>query len=909
MHPRRPEDDDSGVLEGLVTTLLSVPEREFQGTLDRLCLDHPKQAEGLRRKIAILRTYGLLDRSTGEHSSHVEPMNFGGYTLLEPLGRGGMGAVHRARTEEGTVVALKFLAEERLYVDGALERFEREIRAVAKLSHPSIIRIFDVGREGFLPYYTMNLVEGASLSQVIKGLAGKNPDRLKGSDFAAAIQGVASSTRAAGARVQGAPLPEAFQGSWAQACYAVLGQVAAALQHAHEHGVLHRDVKPSNILVTPEGQAVLIDFGLAYLTGATRLTRTGTPLGSFPYMAPEKWLGQEDCEEVLADVYSLGTTLYECLTLRDAFDGKTAQVLRQQIVEGAVLRPRRVNRSLTTGEENVCRLAMAREPKHRYRSAGHLAQDMQRVAGGSPVEARVPGLRWAVRTFWRQHPSIAAALVVLAICTSIGFAIIAWQQMAARRGVEVALERASRAESRARGAARVAEERRVTTKHVLDGLEEYLELLVEEMGRGREPREAFRYGLDRVSVTLEAEPTVRARLQRIIGSNMEQVGDYHGAKAILERSLASFESGSDTQPMAHGETLRALANVQLTLGELDGAYAAITRALAEHERAGAEAREHVGGDYVMLARIEKARGQLSRAAQAARRAQDLALAELGPDHPDVAIVLDLRADVALAQGQVEEARTFLHRALEILEAQEIPRGLVLAPCYERLGILSARGPSPDLEVAEAYLRRALAVYREHQVFRRTNQVSALIALARVLRRTGDVSAALVTLHEGLRLCLHAFGADHDSVATLHRHLGMTYYQARRYADAQLHFEWSSAILAESPDGSAQTATAEQATDHYYLGATYKGKADLACAQEHFQRATDIYAALERGRWTHGDALSALGEVLHLRGITGEPTRAHLERGHAILRRTLGEEHSRTKLAAARLKALPALQAR
>src|SRR5262249_55150707 len=197
----------------------------------------------------------------------------------------------------------------------ARERFRREAQLIATLRHPGIVPVYAFGEAGDLPYYAMEYVDGASLEDVLDALRGKDPARLTSADFEEALAratGIASEP--AVARASPAPL------AWVPFCFRLAQQVAEALAHAHECGVVHRDVKPSNVMLTRDGRVRLVDFGLSTRSKATKITRSGSELGSLPYMPPELLRGGMAAVDARSDVYSLGVTLYELLTLRSPFE-------------------------------------------------------------------------------------------------------------------------------------------------------------------------------------------------------------------------------------------------------------------------------------------------------------------------------------------------------------------------------------------------------------------------------------------------------------------------------------------------------------------------------------------------------------------------------------------------------------
>src|SRR5919197_6439629 len=324
-----------------------------------------------------------LDDLLGELDVCDADWRIGNYQILEEIGRGGMGVIYRARQRHSRrIVALKRMVSYHADSRETQERFRREAEAAASLDHPNILPIYDVGQgEDGLPFFSMKYAAGGSLQ---KG----------------------------GPALRGDP----------RECVRLMAKVARAVQYAHEHGILHRDLKPGNILLDARGEPLVTDFGLAkWLDTNTDLTRTLTIFGTPGYIAPEQAKGPAANLTPAADVYSLGAILFDLFTGRPPFLGEHALAVIQQAGEKPAPKLRTVAPTLDRDLETICARCLEREPDARYRSAKELAIDLERWLEGRPIVARrvsppVRAWRWS-----RRNPILAGAV---GACLLLGLVVV-----------------------------------------------------------------------------------------------------------------------------------------------------------------------------------------------------------------------------------------------------------------------------------------------------------------------------------------------------------------------------------------------------------------------------------------------------------------------------------------------------
>ncbi len=321
----------------------------------------------------------------------------GPYRLERELGRGGQGVVYLAHDQRlNRAVALKVLNQIATCSTATLRRFEREAEIASRLDHPGICPVYDVGRVGGAPFLVMRHVAGTTLAhKLAQARAGDGS--------------VLASPRAADL----AAILACFEGA------------ARALHVAHEAGIVHRDVKPGNLMVAPSGEPVLLDFGLAQLQDdADWLTLTHDRLGTPAYMAPEQ-LRTGEVIDRRTDVHALGVALYECLTLRRPYEAPTAEGVFSAILSGSYIEPRQHRRDLPRDLDTVVRTALEPDRQRRYRTALDLAEDLARLRRGEPVLAQRPSVWRRLRRFARRNPGVAAALATTFIAL---LAITLWTE-------------------------------------------------------------------------------------------------------------------------------------------------------------------------------------------------------------------------------------------------------------------------------------------------------------------------------------------------------------------------------------------------------------------------------------------------------------------------------------------------
>src|SRR5215831_6673427 len=312
-------------------------------------------------------------------------VEFGDYELLEEVGRGGQGVVFRARQKSlDRTVALKVIRLGQWASKAHLKRFRLEAEAAARLEHPGIVPIHEVGERDGSCYFSMKFVEGGQLDEVAR-----------------------RESRSFGIR----------------RAVELIAKVARTVHYAHEHGILHRDIKPGNILLDQKGEPHLTDFGLARLVETeSTVTRTMEVLGTPSYMAPEQAVGNNDAVTSVTDVYGLGAVLYQLLTSHPPFAGGTTYETIKLLLDAEPRQPRLLNPKIDRELSTICLKGLEKDPKRRYSSALALAEDLEHWLKHEPILARHTGIFTRGKKWVRRNPAIAALIAALvALAAAMGW--------------------------------------------------------------------------------------------------------------------------------------------------------------------------------------------------------------------------------------------------------------------------------------------------------------------------------------------------------------------------------------------------------------------------------------------------------------------------------------------------------
>jgi serine/threonine protein kinase len=712
--------------------------------------------------------------TTGNH-----PQQLGEYRIVREIGRGGMGVVYEAEQESlGRRVALKVLASHAVIDERHRQRFQREARAAARLHHTNIVPVHGVGEQDGLHYYVMQFIEGKGLHEVVTELARLRPARRDATPTPVNTDGTAAHHRelaaamaeslvtggfAAGhiaelgsaapdretppephqeplstaaadttdsktddtssrarlpGQTPGSSLSESRWEYWRS--IARIGvQVAEALAYAANQGILHRDIKPSNLLLDTRGTVWVTDFGLAKIAAdEANLTDTGDIIGTLRYMAPERFQGRADAR---SDLYALGLTLYELLTLRPAFDAEERSKLIAQVLHDEPARPRQIEASVPRDLETIVLKATARDPGHRYQTPDEMAEDLQRFLDDRPIKARRLSLVQHAWRWCRRNPAVASLSAMLSLVVLGSLVVLTFLYVDA----DAQRRRAEGAEANWQAAAEKAIEEERNAKNA----------------------------------------ATKARAEE---SNARESGaDTEAFSNFLVRDVLA---AARPKGQAGGQ------GSDVTVWKaLDAAAPKIEKRFAGRPLAEAKARTSLGETYFFLGDFEAAIVQCARALELRR-------AKLGPDHADTLSAMANLALVTEKAGRPEEALPLQLESVRLMKAKLGPDHRDTLTAMNNLAITYLYLGRPD-DAAHAH-QEALEILKAKRGSDHPDTLRAMNNLAAAYEVGGRPNDALPIYEEVLRIRKESPGMDHPDTLMSMNNLGGAYLSAGRLKEAE-----------------------------------------------------------------------------------------------------------------------------
>lgn len=720
----------------------------------------------------------LLVRELRRAGRSHQPPHIAGYDNLRELRRGGQGVVFLARQlSTNRTVAIKLILDGTLASRDARRRFEREIELVANLRHPNVVRVYDSGdTEDGRMYYVMEFIRGVGLDEFIHGRSSLKivPDLLASSDMHAAAVDVSS----------------LFVGS--AELLTMFAKVCDGVQHAHQQGVIHRDLKPSNVRIDEGGEPHVLDFGLAKLIDhsaeTTRMSQTGSFMGSLPWASPEQADGSARLVDVRSDVYSLGVILYQLLTGEMPYrvDGPLREVL-DTIQNVPPRAPREVRRDISDELATIVLKCLSKEPERRYQSAGDLARDIRRSLAGEPIEAKRDSAWYAVRKKLDRYKTAVRAFAVLLVASLLFSVAMVWlraravtaEHLAAQRLAEV--ESAHQAEVRLRTQLQSQVSKNEKVRGFLDSTLRAVDPW-KHPGKDLGPlREMLDHAVERLRGAFPDQPQVEAIIAGTLGWDYRELGLYQSAEQLLRRS---YELSRDTLGEAHADTLAALNNLATLL--TDAGRHAEAGELFERLRGIQEKTlgpEHPATLVTLndLALDLDWQGRSAEAETIYRKALKAQTARLGEAHPDRLKTLNNLAACLPALGKFEEAERLQQELIRIRTAAfgaNDPETLQARANQAVLIIQAGR-----FSEAEKLLRELLVTLEAKLTSNHPTTIGAMHNLANALSNMGQHDEALALERRAFEAQVAFAGPEHPTTLNRKNDLACTLIEKKKFDEA------------------------------------------------------------------------------------------------------------------------------
>jgi serine/threonine protein kinase len=649
----------------------------------------------------------------------------GDFRILREVGRGGMGIVYEAeQISLGRRVALKVLPFASTLDPKQLQRFKNEAQAAAHLHHQNIVPVYATGCQRGVHYYAMQFIEGQTLAAIITDLRRQaHPARAQtepataampnksqelptpgflppeppvsgavdswptapGTDLPPAMPELSDTMPKAGISTERSTDSPAFIRAAAQ--FGV--QAAEALEHAHQLGIVHRDIKPANVLVDARGNAWITDFGLAHCQNQAGLTMSGDLVGTLRYMSPEQALAKRVLIDHRTDIYSLGVTLYELLTLELAFSGRDRQELLRQIAFEEPKAPRRLNKAIPAELETIVLKMMEKSAADRYATAQEVADDLRRFLEDKPIRARRPSVLARLRKWsWRHRGAVSAAAVSAGLALAITSGFTAWQW-------------------------RVAETRRVRAERAEHKAQAMNDFLLNDLIGAADPSEArgqkltVEEVLDKAAAKIDGafpgEPEVEAAVRMAIGETYVHLGLYPKAEPQLRRAL---ELRQRLLGENHPDTLHSINELGNELGQMNRWM----EAEPLFRKGLAVARRNLGDDHVTTLEllhnhswVSANLGRFAEAEQLDRECLRIRIRAQGPEDEDTLTTMRNLGDHLALQGKWLEAETVARECLRTSSRafpKDHPMRIIAREGLEFVFLLEEKAPEQEAEGRE-----------------------------------------------------------------------------------------------------------------------------------------------------------------------------------------------------------------
>ena len=709
---------------------------------DESFLEAPAMEMAAKALAAAADTLPGHARPAGARGSRALPAAIGRYRIVRLLGQGGMGTVYEAEQDQPRrSVALKVIKPGFCTPEG-LRRFKHEGQALGRLQHPGIAQIYEAGAAdaglGPQPYFAMELIRGQALAAHLETLQLSTRQRLE-----------------------------------------LMVRICEAVQHAHQRGLIHRDLKPGNILVDETGQPKILDFGVARVTGneaeGTRLTDAGQIVGTLTYMSPEQVLADPSELDFRSDVYSLGVILYEMLSGRLPHNVSHRQLPEavRIIREDDPTSLSSISRIYRGDIETIVGKALEKDKARRYASAADLSADIQRYLGDEPIAARPPSAIYQLQKFARRHRALVGGIAAVFVVLAAGIVVSTSQAIRANRAGQAALVERNRA-LQAEEHARV--ERDVALRAQQAATLERNRALTEKQRADDEAATA-----KAVNNFLQQDLLAQASAKQQAGPNSKPDPDLK-VRTALERAAAGIEGKFEKQPLVEASIRQTIGMTYRDLGLYPEAQRQLEKALSLRRRLLGDDHPDTLASMGDLAVLYRDQSKPAQAESLLAKVLNFQRRVLGADRPETLETAHELAQLYEEEGKTAQAGPLLTETLKArrrILGEDNPDTLL--SMLELGGFYQLQGKYPE---AEPLMVKALAVQRRVRGADHPETLASMNALAVLYATEGKYAQAEPLYSEVLGIQRRVLGEEHSQTLVTMNNLASLYRDEGKYPQAE-----------------------------------------------------------------------------------------------------------------------------
>lgn len=836
---------------------------------DEFCEEYPGCGPELRQKIENFHLVvgGLPEKPKtmfndpdgSEPTSESQAQRtLGDFQIIRKIGKGGMGTVYEAeQVSLNRKVALKVLPPHLSFSDEAVRKFHREAKAGARQRHPGIVAIHAFGEQEGVHYIAQELIPGG---YTLLDKLNKLRDEKQ--------------------------LPSGYFREVAE----LISIVSESLQHAHDSGVIHRDIKPSNILLTDDGTPKISDFGLARIEGALALSRTGDLAGTPYYMSPEQAMSRRTGIDKRTDIYSLGVTLYEMLTLQLPFKGETSQEVLKKILLVDPEVPYKINPRVPWDLSTICLKAIEKAPDQRYQSMDEFAQDLKRFLSGEAILAKPAGLRIRFRKLLKRNPVKSASMGVALLALVVFAVVVPWV---------IANESHKREQDALNAKIEIEKERNEAIAARIEAVEQAL-LAQKATQKAEENLELARIQEEKAIKAKEAEARRATELEKVTAFQQSMLSDIdawrmgqsliedqraHIREAMLNKGISEKEIESSLTSFEDKQMLCNTTDIALNMIDthiLARAIDTVERDFQEQPLTKAKLLQTVGLIYHQV-------GLFDHSQSVFKNSLEIFQKEVGHDHPSTLHTLNLLGFLYQSMGNYQDSENYIHEALEG------QRRILGDLDYDTLDSINNMGLLYHLtgkyEEAETYMKEAVEGRRRVLGDDHVETLASINNLGLIYQTKGEFEEAEVYFKESLEGRRRVSGDLHQSTLISINNMGILLNLTGKLEEAETYFK-------EALEGRRRLL----GDDHPHTLESKNNMGYLLDSMGRIKEAEIYFRETLKGRRRmqgndHPDTLVSISNLGYLLGAMGKSEEAESYHREALegRRRVFGDDHPDTLL--------------